>query len=150
MRISLGKVAVVLALLTVAVIVAMVYTFPVSEPENLLEPRTGLAILAIEVYQAPSYGVVITDPHPYLVEAVENVEEVIYVGVRSEETEALYEQVLERSTYLEYEGKYYGILGEYVDFGLEPSIWQWVVLGFFGLGVCWVAVAYAYLRRAKS
>lgn len=150
MKISLRKFVVVLAVLTVAMMVAAVYTHTVSEPENLFEPKTGLRIQASEVDQVPSYGVVITDPHPYLVEAVENVGEGIYVGVRSEETEAFYEQVQEGSAYVEYEGKYYGILKAYVDVGLEPPVWQWVVLGFFGLGVCWFAVAYAYLCKAKS
>ena len=150
MRISLRKFVVVLVLLTFAMMVATVYALTVSEPENLLEPKTGLEIRASEVYRVPSYGVVITDPHPYLVEAVENVGEGIYVGVRSEETEAFYEQVLEGSTYVEYEGRYYGILKVYVDVGLESSVLQWVVLGVFGLGVCWVAVAYAYLCKAKS
>jgi len=149
-RTSLRKVVVVLAVLTVAMTVAAVYVHIPWEPENLLEPKSGLKIQASEVDRVPSYGVVIADPHPYLVEAVENLGEGIYVGVRSEETEAVYEQVLQGSTYVEYEGKYYGVLKVWVDVGLEPSVQQWVVLGFFGLGVCWVIVAYAHLCKAKS
>jgi len=151
-RTSLRKVVIVLAVLTVAMMVTAVYVHIriLWEPENLLEPKSGLEIRASEVDRVPTYGVVIADPHPYLVEAVENLGEGVYVGVRSEETEAVYEQVLQGSTYVEYEGKYYGILKSWVTLGLEPSVQQWVVLGFFGLGVCWVIVAYAHLCKAKS
>lgn len=145
MRISLRKVALVLAILTVALMSTTVY----AHIDYLREPRSGLLIQASEVDQAPSYGVVITDPHPYLIEAVENPGEPIYVGVRSEETEALYEQVLHGSTYVKYEGKYYGILKGWVDLGLDPSVQQWEVLGFSGLGACWVTVAYTHFRKTK-
>jgi hypothetical protein len=137
---------IVLAILTVAMMVATVYA------RVLREPKDGLVIQASEVDQVPSYGVVITDPHPYLIEAVENPGQRIYVGGGTpEEVEAVYEQVLHGSTYVEYEGKYYGILKLWVTLGLDPSIQQWEVLGFLGLGACWVTVVYTQFHaRARS
>lgn len=149
MRISLRKVAIVLAILTIALTATTVYAHVYAHVDYLREPRSGLLIQASEVDQASSYGVVITDPHPYLIEAVENPGQSIYVGVKSEETEALYEQVLHGSTYVEYEGKYYGIHKGWVTLGLDPSVQQWEVLGFSGLGACWGTVAYTHFRKTK-
>jgi len=137
---------IVLAILTIAMTGTTVYAYA----NSLREPKTGLLIQATEVDHVPSYATVITDPHPILIEAVENPGQKIYVGVRSEETEALYEQVLHGSTYVEYEGKYYGILKLYVDLGLEPPILQGEDLGFSALGVCWVGVGYFYHRKNKK
>jgi len=151
-RISLRKVVIVLAILTVAMAVATVYTHA-ARTHTLLEPRSGLAIRASEVDQVPSYGVAITDPHPYLIEAIKNQGHQIYVGGGTpEEVEALYEQVLHkpRPTYVEYEGKYYGFQKVWVTLGLKPPIiLRWEVLGFLGLGACWVTVAYSYFRKTK-
>lgn len=150
MRTSLRKVAIVLVILTVALTATTVYAHVYAHVDHLREPRSGLLIQANEVDQVRSYGVVITDPHPYLIEAAENPGQPIYVGVKSEETEALYEQVLQGSTYVKYEGKYYGIHKGWVTLGLEPSIQQWEVLGFSGLGACWVTVAYTHFRENKK
>jgi len=141
MRISLRKVVIVLAMLTIAMTGATVYAYA----DSLREPKSGLVILAYEIDHVPSYGVVITDPHPYVIEAVENPEEPIYVGGRGEETEAVYE-----TKYVEYEGKYYVLLKLQVTVGLEPSILQGGVLGFSALGFCWVVVGYAYHRKKEK
>jgi hypothetical protein len=150
-RIGFRKVVIVLAILTVAMTVATVYTHA-ARAHTLLEPKSGLAIQASEVDQVPLYGVVITDPHPYLIEAIKNQGHQIYVGTRPpEEVEAVYEQVLHRSTYVEYEGKYYRFLKLWVTLGLKPpNILRWEVLGFLGLGACWVTVAYTHFRKNKK
>lgn len=151
MRIGFRKVVIVLAILTVVMTVAAVYTHA-ARAHTLLEPRSGLVIQASEVDQVPLYGVIITDPHPYLIEAVENPGQKIYVGGGTpEEVEAVYEQVLHRSTYVEYEGKYYGFLRVWVTLRLKPPIiLRWEVLGFLGLGACWVTVAYIHFHKTKK
>jgi len=155
MEISLRKVVIVLAILTIAMTGATVYAYADSlrKPKTgllLREPRSGLLISASEVDDVPSYATIITNPHPYVIEAVENPGESIYVGGGTpEEVEAVYEQVLHGSTYVEYEGKYYCILKLWVELGLGPSIIQWEVLGFSALGACWVGVVYVYFRKTK-
>jgi hypothetical protein len=156
MGISLRKVVVVLAILTVAMTGATVYAYADSlrKPKTgllLREPRSGLLISASEVDDVPSYATIITNPHPYVIEAVENPGQKIYVGTTPpEEVEAVYEQLLNRGpTYVEYDGKYYTILKLWVDLGLGPSIIQWEVLGFSALGACWIGVVYVYFRKTK-
>jgi len=154
MEISLRKVVIVLAILTIAMTGATVYAYVDSlrKPKTglpLREPKTGLLIRATEVDHKPLYANVTADPHPYLIEAVENPGQKIYIGVGSEEEEVAYQQVLHGPSYVEYEGKYYVILKVYVDLGLDPPILQEEVLGFFALGACWVGVVYVYFRKTK-
>jgi len=156
MGISLRKVVVVLAILTIAMTGATIYAITDSLREHARmhectrEPKTGLLIKATEVDHAPSYANVTTDPHPCLIEAVENPGEKIYVGVGSEEEEVAYQQVLHGPSYVEYEGKYYVILKVYVDLGLyTPHPLPVEVLGFSALGACWVGVVYVYFRKTK-
>jgi len=155
MEISLRKVVIVLAILTIALTGETVYAYANSlrKPKSgllLREPKSGLLIRATEVDHAPSYATVITDPHPYVVEAVENPGERIYIGGGTHEgVEAVYEQVLNGSTYVEYEGKYYVILKLWVQLGLDQPILHVEALGFIALGACWVGVVYVYFRKTK-
>jgi len=153
-RISLRMVVIVLAILTIAMAGATVYAYV----DSLREPRSGILIQAdeVEADDVPSYATVITDPHPYLIEAVENPGDKIYVGagLPQEEVEAVCEQVgfpeNLGATYVEYEGKYYGILVLEVLPGLEPPIQYQEALGFSALAVCWVVVGYSYHRKKKE
>ena len=154
MEISLRKVVIVLAILTIALTGATVYAYANSlrkQKSGLLlrEPKTGLLIRATEVDHAPSYATVTADPHPYLIEAVENPGQEINIGVGSEEEEIAYQQVLHGPGYVEYEGKYYRILKLYVDLGLDQPILPVEALGFSALGACWVGVVYVYFRKTK-
>jgi len=139
------KVMIVLAILTITLTGATVYTYV----DYLREPKTGLLISAYEVDQVPSYATVTTDPHPYVIEAIENPGEKFYIGVGSEEEEVAYQQVLHGLDYVEYEGKYYIIHKVFADLGLDPSIQYQAALGFSALGACWVVVGYAYHRENK-
>lgn len=157
MRISLRKVVIVLAILTSAMTVASVYAYV----DSLSQPASGPLIWAYEVDHVPSYGVLITDPHPILIEAIERSlehpypdrEALIYLAQASnEDYEAVYEQLGDWTTrcYVEYEGKYYGISEGEAMVGLEPSLLHQLPLAFSALGVCWVVVGYSYHRNKKT
>jgi len=154
-RISLRMVVIVLAILTIAMTVTTVYTYIDSlrtpKTDYLRTPKSGLLIQAREINGVSSHDVVITDPHPYLIEAVENPGDKIYIGGRDEETAPLYDQLLRPGgCYVEYEGKYYVIGKVEVELGLEPSLLSQLPVGFSALGVCWVVVGYSYHRKKKE
>jgi len=157
-RISLRKVVIVLAILTIAMTGAAVYTYvdylrmPKIDP--LRRPASGPCIWADEINGVSLHATVITDPHPILIEAVKNPNESIYLGnAPPEDYEAVLEQ-LRKSHYVEYEGKYYGILRLEVDLGLEPPLLNQppvkFSMGFSALAVCWIVVGYFYYRKKKE
>jgi len=148
-KISLRKVAIVLAILTIAMTGAAVYAYV----DSFSQPANGPVISACEVDEVPPYGVLINDPHPILIEAVENPGKLMYLGnAPPEDYEAVIEQIPNWTTsyYVEYEGRYYVIgVGE-ATVGLEPSLLNQLPVGFSALAVCWVVVGYSYHRKKKE
>lgn len=171
MKISLRKVAIVLAMLTVAMSGATVYAYVDSYfdsltndsyLDSLTKPASGLVIVAGEYGEdeVPPYGFLITDPHPIIIEAVENPGEPIYVGnaPNEEEYNAVLEQLkvgLFKVPYVEYQGKYHVInnslwIDLVPDVPDRPPIESGLLGGFSALGVCWLVVGYSYRRNKKT
>jgi len=154
-RISLRMVVILLAILTIAMTGAAVYAYvdSLSQPVSFSQPADGAIISACEVDEVPPYGVLITDPHPILIEAVKNPGKLMYLGnAPPEDYEAVIEQIPDRTItyYVEYEGRYYVIGVSEVTIGLEPSLLNQLPVGFSALAVCWVVVGYSYHRKKKG
>lgn len=159
MRISLRKVVIVLAILTIAMTVATVYVYALPFPEQM-DPeqiivtehpsKTGTYIIVSEVnYDPLQYHVL--DEDPYIRAAIENPGKWVRVG-----PDSLWEPSM---GYAKVDGKYYGIgIRDVLSAPppIEPSLQhrlylQYLILplGFLGLGVCWIGAGYTYRRNRK-
>ena len=153
MRISLRKVVVVLAILTIAMSAASVYAY-VSKPEVEVEEghktEAGDYIGFHEVNYSHEPHHHLTDPDRYTLEAM-NSSTWVHVG---RDDPSWYDQPYvtdPKIRYVEYQGKLYFVSIMHVSAGpIISSVPAFAVPGFLALGVCWVGVGYSYHRKNKK
>lgn len=151
--ISLRKVVIVLAILTIAMTVATVYAYAlpeqtITEPEQIIvtehPSKAGTYIIVSEVGYDPLQYYDL-DEDPYIRAAIENPDKWVWVG-----PDSLWKPGM---GYAKVDGKYYGIgiIDVLSGPAIESSLPDFILpLGFLGLGVCWVGVGHSYHRKNKK
>ena len=147
MRISLGKVVIVLAILTIAMTVAAVYAYASPNQTGLTitdnPAKAGEYIKLYEISWVPDEYYEL-DEDPYMRASVENPDKWVWVG-----PDRLWKPWM---IYVKVNGKYYSVacmevISEPVT---EPKLQDFIPPAFFGLGVCWIGVGVTTYRRNRK